>query len=66
MTVRKILVTHDGTNADFTDFAILTLGNGVAGLTVEPAVNSPNLELNVFATDAIDYTLTRVASKNWA
>lgn len=42
----------DGTNVEYDEFATLTLGNDITGLTITPIASAPNLILRISTTSA--------------
>lgn len=57
----KIVAMTDGTNIDHSSYAIQKLGSAISGLAIDVVIDGANIELDVTATENIDYSLHRSA-----
>jgi len=51
-----------GAVIDWDKFAVVELGAVIAGLTIEPAINVANVELQIYATNNLDIRIERILS----
>lgn len=56
----EILAVHDGTNIDYTEYAVLKLGNAITGFSITATISGANILLQVTSTEAVNVEVRRV------
>lgn len=59
--VELISATHDGSNANHSQFSLVDAGDSINGLSYGVGINSGNMELTVVSTEEVNVAVRRIA-----